>query len=270
MGGSNNLPPPFVIDPPAQMNHLTKGSRVIFDFVAIGPMCDYPEQCVEAFREFGHFGLESHGGRVRCKFLITDIKDQLSFGRSVYVDGKLGSVKREDVQETVRRMSISEEFSELTVLFRTNVQIIDKSVRSWNALDRIKVFDTFWSFVSQAAHRTACLWQVYGSDWHGKERYVEEKSFLGRASKQIITLENKLEKRELWGHSKERETDKGLHGFVGNMKFRGDFSPFIHLLAIGEIVHIGSETPSGLGQYSFVLSPPIPNKQVPDIRPVVS
>jgi hypothetical protein len=108
--------------------------------------------------------------------------------------------------------------------------------------------------VSQVAHRTACLWQVYGSDWHGKERYSEEKNFLGRASKQIVTLENNLEKHELWGHSKEREVNKGLHGFVGTMKFRGDFSPFIHLLAMGEIVHIGSETPSGLGQYSFVLS----------------
>jgi hypothetical protein len=32
------------------------------------------------------------------------------------------------------------------------------------------------------------------------------------------------------------------------------FSPFIELLAIGEIVHIGSETSSGLGQYSFVLT----------------
>jgi len=251
MGGSGNLPPAFVIDPPPQMSHPTKGSRVSFDFVAIGPMCDYLEQCVDAFRRFGQLGLDSHDGSVQSKFLLTDVRDQLCFGRSVYIDGKLGSIKREDILETVRSMATGAEFSELTVCFRTNVQIVDKQVRSRNPLDRIKVFDTFWSFVSQVAHRTACLWQVYGNDWHGKEKYGEEKSLLGRASKQIVTVESKLEKRELWGHSKERAVDKGLHGFVGTMKFRGDFSPFIHLLAIGEIVHIGSETPSGLGQYSF-------------------
>jgi hypothetical protein len=256
MGGSSNLPPPFVLDSPPQMNHLAKGSSVIFDFVAIGPMCDYIEQCVEAFREFGRFGLESNGGRVRSTFLLADIRDQLNFGRSVYVDGKLGPIKREDIQDAVRGISIDSDRSELTVLFRTNVQIVDKGIRSRNPLDRIKVFDSFWSFVSQVAHRTACLWQVYGSDWQGKERYGEEKSLLGRASKQIITVDSKLEKRELWGHSKEREVDKGLHGFVGTMTFRGDFSPFIHLLAMGEILHIGSETPSGLGQYSFVLTDP--------------
>ena len=158
------------------------------------------------------------------------------------------------MQETVRSISTDNNCGVLTVLFRTNVQIIEKNVRSRNPLDRIKVFDNFWSLISQVAHRTACLWQVYGTDWQGKERYGEEKSFLGRTSKQIITLESKLEKRELWGHSMQRETDKGLHGFVGTMKFRGDFSPFLHLLAIGEIVHIGSETPSGLGQYSFALT----------------
>jgi hypothetical protein len=253
MGGSSNLPPPFVIDPPAQMSHSSKGSRVTFDFVAIGPMCDYVDQCVEAFREFGRFGIESQEGRVRSKFLVTDVRDRLSFGRSVYLDGKLGSVKREDVREIVGGTSVDNESGELTVLFRTQVQIIDKNVRSRNPFDRIKVFDSFWSFVSQVAHRTACLWQVYGTDWHGKERYGEEKGFLGHASKQIVLLESRLEKRELWGHSKEREVDKGLHGFIGTMKFQGNFSPFIHLLEIGEIVHIGSETPSGLGQYSFVL-----------------
>jgi hypothetical protein len=254
MGGSSNLPPPFVIDAPAEMRHSAKGSRVNFNFVAIGPMCDYIEQCVDAFTEFGRFGIESREGQVRSEFLITDIRDQLAFGHSVFVNGKLGPVKREDVGETVRSLGIKSESGELTVSFRTNVQIIDKSVRSRNPMDRIKVFDNFWSFVSQVAHRTACLWQVYGCDWQGKERYGEEKGFLSHASQQIVTLENNLEKRELWGHSKERDVDKGLHGFVGTMKFHGNFSPFIHLLGIGEIVHIGSETPSGLGQYSFVLN----------------
>lgn len=255
MAGSNNLPPPFVIEPPAITTAPTRGMRVSFSFVAIGPMCDYLTECVAAFREFGRLGLERDGGRVRSHFLITDVRDQLSYGRSVYLDGQLGAVKRQDIRETVAGNSAESTAAELTVCFRTNVQLIDKDVRSRNPLERLKLFDSFWSFASQAAHRTACLWQVYGDDWHGPAGYGEEKNFLGRASRGIETTERKLEKKELWGHSNERDSDKGLHGFVGTMRFAGDFSPFIHLLAMGEIVHIGSETPSGLGQYSFVLRP---------------
>lgn len=253
MGGNTNLPPPFVIDPPTFMGYPTKGARLSFSFVAIGPMCEHLEECVKAFREFGRLGLERDGGRARSYFLLTDARDQLNYGRSVYLDGKLGDVRRQDIRDIVQEMRAESTAGELSVWFRTNVQIIDKSVKSGNPVERLKLFDNFWSFASQVAHRTACLWQVYGDDWHGQARYGEEKNFLGRASRQITTIEQKLEKQELWGHSNQREIDKGLHGFVGTMKFAGDFSPFIHLLAIGEIVHIGSETPSGLGQYSFVL-----------------
>jgi hypothetical protein len=34
--------------------------------------------------------------------------------------------------------------------------------------------------------------------------------------------------------------------------FAGEFAPFLELLAIGEIVHIGSETANGLGKYAVV------------------
>lgn len=253
MGGSNNLPPPFVIDPPLFTGYPTKGAKLNFSLVAIGPMCDHLEECVNAFREFSRLGLERDGAKIRSQFLLTDVRDQLNYGRSVYFDGRLGRVKRQDVRDTVQDMKTESTAGELSVWFRTNVQIIDKEVKLRHPLDRLKVFDTFWSFASQVAHRTACLWQVYGDDWHGPARYGEEKTLLGRLSRQIVTTEQKLEKKELWGHSNQRGTDKGLHGFVGTMKFVGDFSPFIHLLAIGEIVHIGSETPNGLGQYSFML-----------------
>ena len=42
-----------------------------------------------------------------------------------------------------------------------------------------------------------------------------------------------------------------MDGFIGRMKFVGDFSPFRSLLAIGEIVHIGQETAFGHGRYKM-------------------
>jgi CRISPR-associated endoribonuclease Cas6 len=254
MGGSSHIPASFVIEPPAPSGYPPRGHRLSFNFLALGPMCDCIEQCVRAFQEFGRRGLERDEGRLRSKFLLTDVRDQLSYGRPVMIDGKIGSVKRQDICEAVEDAACDPAATELTVCFRSNVQVIDKEVRSGNPLDRVKVFDTFWSFLSQVAHRTACLRQVYGNDWPGKKRYDEERSFLGKASREIVTIEQNLKKTELWGHSNVRGVDKGFHGFTGTMRFAGDFSPFVHLLAIGEIVHIGSETSSGLGQYSFALA----------------
>jgi CRISPR-associated endoribonuclease Cas6 len=254
LGGCSNLPPPFVIEPPALAGYPPQGSRLNFNFLGIGPACDYLEQCVQAFQEFGRRGVERDEKRRRAKFLLIDVRDLLSYGRSVLIDGRLGSIRRQDIRDTVREAQAGPAETELTVCLRTNVQVIDKGMKSGNPLDRVKPFDSFWSFVSQVAHRTACLWQAYGNDWHGKRRYAEERGLLGKASREIVTLGQHLVKRELWGHSNLREVDKGLHGFTGTMTFGGDFSPFMELLSIGEIVHVGSETSSGLGQYSLALA----------------
>ena len=39
---------------------------------------------------------------------------------------------------------------------------------------------------------------------------------------------------------------------IGSMKFEGDFAPFVELLCIGEIVHVGQQSAFGLGRYTVV------------------
>nr|MBA3322880.1 CRISPR system precrRNA processing endoribonuclease RAMP protein Cas6 [Pyrinomonadaceae bacterium] len=48
------------------------------------------------------------------------------------------------------------------------------------------------------------------------------------------------------------EKDLPLTGFVGKMQFAGDFTPFLELLLIGEIIHLGQQTTNGLGRYSLL------------------
>jgi CRISPR/Cas system endoribonuclease Cas6 (RAMP superfamily) len=42
-----------------------------------------------------------------------------------------------------------------------------------------------------------------------------------------------------------------MYGFIGTMRFAGDFAPFEDLLRIGEIVHVGQQTGFGFGRYQM-------------------
>lgn len=43
-----------------------------------------------------------------------------------------------------------------------------------------------------------------------------------------------------------------MSGFVGRMQFAGDFAPFLKLLAMGEVTHVGQQTTNGLGRYALL------------------
>ena len=70
-----------------------------------------------------------------------------------------------------------------------------------------------------------------------------------KQSREIKTLDSNLGMMRLSGYSNLQEAPKRLDGFVGSMRFAGDLSPYWELLRIGEIVHVGTETTCGLGQY---------------------
>ena len=62
-----------------------------------------------------------------------------------------------------------------------------------------------------------------------------------------------LRRRELQRRSNRQDTTLDLDGFMGGITFAGDVLPeFLPLLAAGELLHIGSSTPFGLGRYRLL------------------
>jgi hypothetical protein len=254
LGGGADLPAAFVMDPPQEIGYPGKGQRLVFGLVLFGPMCDHVADCVGAFVKFGRIGVTGRNG-APAKFRILAVRDQLAFGRSVYSSGEVGPVSTRSIKD-VSSESPAAQAQELLVEFHTNVQVHNKTARSRDAVTGLKTFSTFWDLVSNVAHRVACLWQAYGDDWPGKDEYKIWRDGLLQKSREISTVEQKLETRQLWGYSNNREERKSLHGFTGAMRCAGDFAPFVELLRAGEIVHIGSETANGLVQYSMIFTQP--------------
>jgi hypothetical protein len=69
------------------------------------------------------------------------------------------------------------------------------------------------------------------------------------AAEQIETVHSDLRWYDWERYSTRQDARMKLGGFVGTVTYRGDLLPFLPLLRLGEVVHIGKGTSFGLGKY---------------------
>src|SRR5207249_11883407 len=128
----------------------------------------------------------------------------------------------------------------------------NRNARRKNKETGLALFIDCYDLVYNLANRVAGLWQVHGDKWPGSAEFYRWRERLLKHSREITTVHCNLEMIRLRVYSNLQEAPKRLDGFVGSMRFTGDFSPLLQLLRIGEIVHVGAETTIGLGQYRII------------------
>ena len=250
LGNQENLPATFVLDPPdPRVRPYLTGERMLFEIIGIGPMCDYLAQSIKAFEEFGKVGFILDPLR-RAHFRVVTVREVLGDGRHVYDSGKLTPYVSRDIAEAVSEAT--ECAKQVVITFRTPTRIENQRARRKDRETGLAVFNDFYDLVYNAAQRVAGLWQIYGDSWPGPAEFYRWRERLLKLSRQVTTIHNDLKMVRLSGYSNLQEAPKRLDGFVGSMRFGGDFSPFIQLLRMGEIVHVGAETTCGLGQFRIV------------------
>jgi hypothetical protein len=250
LGNQENLPATFVLDPPdPRVRPYQAGERMLFELIGIGPMCDYLPHSIKAFEEFGKVGFILDPLR-RAHFRLVNVRDVLSGNRQVYDSGQVFPIRSRDIVEAVSEAT--ECANENDVTFRTPARIENRNAHRKDRETGLAVFNDFYDLVYNTAQRVAGLWQIYGDNWPGPAEFYRWRERLLKLSRQITTIHSDLKMVRLSGYSNLQEAPKRLDGFVGSMRFAGDFSPFIQLLRIGEIVHVGAETTCGLGQFRIV------------------
>lgn len=55
-----------------------------------------------------------------------------------------------------------------------------------------------------------------------------------------------------WGFSDKNRSRMKLEGFVGEIIFEGDLSPFVSLIVLGTLTHVGKGASFGMGRYEIV------------------
>ncbi len=100
--------------------------------------------------------------------------------------------------------------------------------------------------------RIAAVWQLYGHAWIGQAEFYRWRNRLLQASKEIITKDVELRRQSHVHFAGDQRKLIELDGFVGAMHLCGDFTPFMELLLLGEILHVGESTTKGFGQYKVI------------------
>jgi hypothetical protein len=115
-------------------------------------------------------------------------------------------------------------------------------------------FRDFYGLVYQLCNRVGGLWQLYGEDWPGQGGFHRWRNDLLKRSRDVKTLGRDLRDFSTIRFSHRQEEKQPMYGFIGTMRFAGDFAPFEELLRIGEIVHVGQQTGFGFGRYQMQIA----------------
>lgn len=273
LGGGQNLPPPFVIDPPLESEgRLPHGGRLSFNFVALGPTVSRIEMVAQSFARLGTVGLENRTRHAHYRLL--DIRDLLGGGRSLYADNLLCQPIVRDVARLVASMLPLVTPDEMLVSFTTPVRIMRQKFPPLDAVvqtaDEHAVLQNqsprkglephlrtprgirdFYDFILVLVDRIGGLWQIYGDEWPGKEEFRQWRDGLLQASRHVKLDHLALEKRTYLRYSATQDRHLPIEGFTGTMRLHGDLMTFMELLLIGELVHLGEATAYGFGQYKL-------------------
>lgn len=235
-----SLPRSFLIDLPRHFSaEQLQTKRSHFGFTLMGELAARIEYPVTAFSIFGQRGIEVRDNK-RARFLVEDVLDKLDGGRSVFAESAstamFKSATVRDVLDVVSDQQWVQVPPELEVRFVTPARIEHGQVKD------------FYQLVYQLANRIGALRQLHGQDWPGQAEFFRWRNELLKAAREVKTVSSELRDFQTSRYSNRQQKKLPIYGFIGAMRFAGDFAPFEQLLHVGEIVHIGQQTGFGFGR----------------------
>ncbi len=223
----SNAPHPFVFNVPLNMkSHYNVGDTLNFEVILIGKGIDYLPYFIYAFETFGRMGI----GRERSRFYVKRVYK----GRRVIYDGeRLSSGWNKPIQLRVK--NIKEKKLKMTFLSPT--KIISKG--------KILKIPEFANIINALERRISLL-----KEFHNNQQDFKEKSLTDSANN-IIIIQDNLKEYPFKRYSSRQKRKIVMYGFVGSIVYKGNFTPFMKILRLGEIIHIGKATSFGFGRYKI-------------------
>ena len=231
-----DVPRPYIIRAVPMQASEVKSGIVAFDIVLLGRATEYLPYFVLAVKDWEN---EHAGpGHSTTRLIAATAFNPLSAMRSpIYKqgDGQLQGVPWRHTLETLRAAASLLPSDELTIRFTTPTRI----KRRGNELSR----PDFAAVIATLARRAEAL-----QEHHGLPDVVGDGRALVKAAEavQLVSWEGDLEARERYS-SRQKQTMR-MEGFVGTAVYRGDLTPFLPLLKLGEIIHVGKGAVFGLGR----------------------
>lgn len=283
-------PHPFVIEPPLGKKSIFKpGEELVFGLTLIGRAVDYLPYFVYTFDELGKGGIGKGRGRFELKAVRSPesgvpgsaggISLESGVRREDRGHGRIEADTRADspvtpakaeVQETsgakIGRVIYSAETKMLTGFetrmldlpegpFESTGSALEKVTLNFLTPTRI-AYDgrlglnlEFHILVRNLLRRLSLLSYFHGN---GETLDLDFKGIIEKA-KDVKAVDRRLHWYDWERYSGRQEQHINMGGFIGEITFEGDLSPFLPFIKAGEVVHVGKGTTFGLGNYESEL-----------------
>ena len=241
---NRTVPLPFVIQPPLERRTIYRpGETLDFDLVLVGEAINYLSYFVVVFRELGKVGIGWKRGRYDLQQVsaVQPLKDAETIifdGTDLLVSGEDLSVGYLEIEEQACRLGKGLGASPVTVNFLTPTRLKHGG--------RYVECPDFHVLVRAILRRVSSLYYFHcGHRWETDYRGLVERA------QGIETAEAHTSWVDWERYSKRQRQRMNLGGFVGQVSYQGNLEPFLPLLVLGQLVHVGKACVFGNGRYEI-------------------
>lgn len=228
------LPHPFLIEPPlTPQKEYAPESPFDFKLLLFGHVNAKLAYFVYAFKEMGKIGIGSRVNGQRGLFKVEYVKHQ----GTVLYDGKEEKITILEIPDSV--ILAPRDFPEEKRVIKVRL-ITPLRLKYQN---RLSPELPFHILVRAILRRLSSLWETYGDgepelDYQG----------LVKAAKGVRILEDNISWFDWRRYSFRQDKAMLMGGVVGSIIYEGNLAPYLPLLELAQVVHIGKQTTFGLGK----------------------
>ena len=233
------IPRPFVLEPPQDRRRLyAPGDELCFGLTLVGKATRYLPYFIVAFLRLGELGL----GRARSRYVLQRVEAlHPSTGRviPIYENGALLTEGQESVVSyaEIAQAASAENASRLTLHFLTPARLKYNGRYLEDAPPFHVVVRTLLRRVSSLSYfHCGQRWETDYRGWIQQAQEVETET----AEVRWVDWER---------YSTRQRQRMNLGGITGRVTYKGELTPFLPLLRLGELIHVGKGATFGNGQY---------------------
>jgi hypothetical protein len=247
-----DIPRPYVIIPPLEGTktyqpgeHFSFGMTLIGHIVQLLPyiMLSIPQLEAEGIGQRldenqgqrGHFRVEL----VECYHPFTNQRQTIYRADDLQVQASIITVQPQECLARAAQLSKKQ----ITLQFVTPVRLVHR--------EHLVSHAHFSPLIQRLLERYLALERYYGQQELLVNR--EDKNAWLHLADSIQCSENHTRWQELKSYSNRQKRSTPTSGLIGTVTFVGNLEPFLDLLVIGELIHVGKNVVKGNGWYHIIL-----------------
>lgn len=250
-GKNPSIPHPYIIEPPQDPKRsYAKGEEFVFSLILLGNTYEKLPFIIYAFELMGSKGIgrASKEELKNTPFEIIGIQaDHIQGKPQIYdpIKKQLSQIPSPVLLEYStpafsHNNTASQKNQELTIILETPLRY-----KADNAFHSSLTFEDLFKLM---VRRIEFTFKEFGE----KEPEIDYKNLLQQA-KNISIKESSIIWKDQNRYSGRQKQALKIGGLEGTITFKGDFTPFIPLLNLAILLHLGKQTSFGLGKIQYAL-----------------